>query len=87
MTINSNEIIKHYKPKFLARGGEHLVYVVDGHPDIVIKASTYKIKDSVLKITESETDYSDSCLETEASEEYSKEIKDCLLYTSPSPRD
>jgi hypothetical protein len=35
-----HELVLRYKPKFLARGGEHLVYLVDGHPDIVIKAST-----------------------------------------------
>lgn len=38
-------LIEHYKPKFLARGGDHLVYTVEDHPDMVVKASTFKIKD------------------------------------------
>ncbi len=42
---SDNELVKHYRPKFLARGGDHLVYEVAGHPDVIIKASTFKIKD------------------------------------------
>ncbi len=39
------EKIKLYNPKYLDKGGDHLVYEIEGHPDIVIKASTFKIKD------------------------------------------
>jgi len=42
-----HELVEHYKPVFLARGGDHLVYTVEGHPDVVIKASTFKIKDTL----------------------------------------
>ncbi len=68
-----HELILHYKPKFLNRGGEHLVYTVDGHPDIVIKASTYKIKDSVIKMTE--TGYDESEMQNWAVNQYSEEIE------------
>lgn len=40
-----SELIQKYQPRFLARGGDHLVYEVEDHPDIVLKASTYRIKD------------------------------------------
>jgi len=40
-----HELVEHYKPIFLARGGDHLVYEVEDHPDVVIKTSTFKVKD------------------------------------------
>ncbi len=40
-----HDIVAHYKPKYLARGGDHLVYEVADHPDVIIKASTFIIKD------------------------------------------
>lgn len=42
---NENELVNHYKPKFLARGGDHLVFEIVKHPNIVIKASTFTVKD------------------------------------------
>lgn len=42
---DDNELVKHYRPRFLARGGDHLVYEVVEHPDVIIKASTFTIKD------------------------------------------
>ncbi|MEI8123812.1 MAG: hypothetical protein WCG60_01430 [bacterium] len=69
-----HDLILSYKPRFLNRGGEHLVYTVDGHPDVVIKASTYKIKDSVLKIAE-RGQIDDDTLKSEAENEYTEEIK------------
>lgn len=42
--IGIKEIDK-YKPEFLARGGEHLVYTIPEHPNVVVKASWHKIKD------------------------------------------
>ena len=38
-------LVEKYQPKFLARGGDHLVYEVQDHPDVVIKASTFRVKD------------------------------------------
>jgi hypothetical protein len=35
--INHPTILK-YKPNFLGSGGEHVVYEVQGHPDVVVKA-------------------------------------------------
>ena len=70
-----HDLVLKYKPVFLNRGGEHLVYTVDGHPNVVIKASTYKIKDSVFKIIEQGLSNSDLSLGTEAEREYSDEIK------------
>jgi hypothetical protein len=40
-----HEAVEKYEPTFIARGGDHLVYEAKGHPDTVIKASTFKIKD------------------------------------------
>lgn len=34
-----HELIEKYKPVFLARGGEHLVYAIPSHPEIVAKVS------------------------------------------------
>jgi len=36
-------LIEKYRPEYFSRGGEHLVYKVPDHPDVVIKASTHKI--------------------------------------------
>lgn len=33
-------IVQKYQPKFLARGGEHVIYDIPGHPDIVVKVET-----------------------------------------------
>jgi hypothetical protein len=41
---SSHEAVVRYNPRFLARGGDHLVYEAEGHPDTVIKASTFKIQ-------------------------------------------
>lgn len=43
-----HEAVIKYHPRFLARGGDHLVYEAEGHPDTVIKASTFKIKDILV---------------------------------------
>ena len=40
-----HDLTKRYEPKFLGKGGEHLVYVVKNHPDVVIKAQ----KESLAK--------------------------------------
>lgn len=47
-----HEVVIKYNPRFLARGGDHLVYEAEGHPDTVIKASTFKIKDILVGNTE-----------------------------------
>lgn len=39
-----HELVSKYQPKFLAKGGEHIVYEVPGHPDIVVKVSTGLLK-------------------------------------------
>ncbi len=43
-----SELIKHYQPKFLEKGGSHLVYEIPEHQNIVVKASIYDIKDILL---------------------------------------
>ncbi len=70
-----HELVEHYKPRFLNRGGEHLVYAIEGHPDLVIKASTYKIIDSVIYVAQKGFDFSENDLETHAKETYSREIR------------
>lgn len=42
-------LIKRYKPEYFSQGGEHLVYRVPDHPDVVIKASTHKIANILSK--------------------------------------
>lgn len=69
-----SELISRYNPKFLNRGGEHLVYLVEGHPNVVIKVSTYKIKDSIIDAV-SESYKTDSDLESRAQKLYSDEVK------------
>ncbi len=50
---DDHELIEKYQPKFINRGGDHLVYEVVDHPEIVIKASTFKIKDIISENAES----------------------------------
>ena len=40
-----NYLVGKYHPQFLARGGDHLVYEIPEHSDVVVKASTFRIKD------------------------------------------
>ncbi len=39
-----HDLASRYQPKFLAKGGEHIVYEVPEHPDIVVKVSTRLLK-------------------------------------------
>ncbi len=39
-----NELVKKYQPKFLDEGGEHIVYEIPDHPDIVVKVATESLK-------------------------------------------
>lgn len=39
-----HDLVSRYQPKFLAKGGEHIVYEVSGHPDVVVKVSTGPLK-------------------------------------------
>ena len=39
------ELVLRYQPQFFDRGGDHLVYKVPSHPEVVVKASWRKIKD------------------------------------------
>ena len=39
-----HELVSKYQPKFLAKGGEHIVYKIPGHPELVVKASTRSLK-------------------------------------------
>jgi len=48
-----NELVERYHPKFLDRGGDHLVYELIEHPDVVVKASTFRIKDILTANSES----------------------------------
>lgn len=39
-----NKMVKLYAPKYLARGGEHIVYEIPGRPDVVVKVETAAMK-------------------------------------------
>jgi len=39
-----HDLVSRYQPKYLAKGGEHIVYEVPEHPDMVIKVSTGPLK-------------------------------------------
>lgn len=49
----NHEAVTKYEPKFLAKGGDHLVYEVVGHPNSVIKASTFTMRDILTHNAES----------------------------------
>lgn len=49
---SEHEAVIKYRPRFLARGGDHLVYEAEGHPETVVKASTFKIKDILVENAE-----------------------------------
>lgn len=70
-----HDLVLRYRPSYLNRGGEHLVYTVEEHPNIVIKASTYKIKDSVINVTSYDLGKDDQALKLEAMQNYFDEIK------------
>ena len=42
---DDHEIVKKFNPRFLAIGGDHVVYEAQGHPDVVVKASRYTMKE------------------------------------------
>jgi hypothetical protein len=42
-----NALVKAYAPCYLTQGGEHLVYTVPKHPNVVIKISRHRIKDAL----------------------------------------
>lgn len=48
---HAHEKVRLYNPRYLDRGGDHLVYELEGHPNIVVKASTYKIVDILSSTT------------------------------------
>jgi hypothetical protein len=64
-------LIEKYKPEYLSRGGEHLVYRVPGHPDVVVKASAHKITNILSKY------YATEVADTESLRE--KVVKDFSL--------
>ena len=39
-----HELVSRYQPKFLTKGGEHIIYEVPEHPDIVVKVETGLLK-------------------------------------------
>jgi hypothetical protein len=39
-----HELATRYQPKFLAKGGEHIIYELPEHPDVVIKVRTESLK-------------------------------------------
>lgn len=39
-----NKLVKKYRPKFLAKGGEHIIYEIPGHPESVVKVETWSLK-------------------------------------------
>jgi len=44
LTAVEHELVSKYQPKFLAKGGEHIIYDIPDHPDIVVKVRTASIK-------------------------------------------
>lgn len=39
-----HELVSKYQPKFLAKGGEHIIYELPEHPDVVVKVRTASLK-------------------------------------------
>lgn len=48
LKATDRDLVQRYQPKFLARGGEHVVYEIPDHPNIVVKGdaqSFYKVQE------------------------------------------
>jgi len=45
-----HEAVDKYHPQVLDKGGEHVVYTVEGHRDVVVKVATGPLKDTLDKI-------------------------------------
>ncbi len=44
LSVVEHELVSKYQPKFLARGGEHIIYDIPDHPNIVVKVKADLIK-------------------------------------------
>lgn len=47
-----HEVVSKFHPEFLARGGEHVIYTVPEHPDVVVKAVAETITSGIRSNTE-----------------------------------
>ena len=45
--LENADLVSRYRPEFLDRGGDHLVYRIPSHPRVVVKVSWRKIKDAL----------------------------------------
>ncbi|MCX6790402.1 MAG: hypothetical protein NTV60_02635 [Candidatus Kaiserbacteria bacterium] len=84
------EAVEKYRPEFIARGGDHLVYRVPDHPDIVVKVSWRKIKDIVHHCHQEGNVMSEDDVRAYAESEYTHDIaqknaeaKDLRTYFGP----
>ena len=68
------EAVERYHPEFIARGGDHLVYRVPNHPDVVVKASWRKIKDIVHHCYQEDNVMSEEDVRAYAEAEYTHDI-------------
>ena|SRR3989344_1895896 len=59
-----HEAIEKYHPRFLAKGGEHVVYDVEGHPDVVVKVNVYDLKNAIDGIVYQNTSNHEAANET-----------------------
>lgn len=44
LDLTEHELIQKYQPKYLAAGGQHIVYEIPNHPDIVVKVDSHHMK-------------------------------------------
>jgi hypothetical protein len=42
-----HELVLKYEPKFIAKGGEHIVYEAAGHPDVVVKVASESLRTTI----------------------------------------
>lgn len=70
-----HDLVLKYKPKAVGLGGEQVVYSLEDHPNVVIKVSKHKVKDSVIKMGEDGLVETDPLLEEWAKETYAEEIR------------
>ncbi|MEK7094747.1 MAG: hypothetical protein AAB886_01400 [Patescibacteria group bacterium] len=46
--ISESELVRKYKPKFLGMGSEHIVFELEGRPNLVLKVSKRDVRDSLI---------------------------------------
>src|SRR3989338_8047224 len=69
-----DEIIKKFRPEYITQGGEHLVYRIPDHADVVVKASKHKIVNIICSHYTENNVPTNQRLSQRVTEEYKSEV-------------